>query len=776
MKKLFVAVMATMMLFVSQGQQLVRGVVVDEISKEPLAGATIQNTDTGNGAVVDRSGRFSVPAELGATLEVRFVGYNKQMVQVDSDLMYISMKPNYELEQLVIKGVRAKADDPVAKTTVSKEFIKKEYVGEHPIFLIERLSPSIFSYSESGSTVANYGQIRLRGIGQERINFTLNGVPLNDMIDHGVFFSNFTDITSSFESIQVQRGIGTSSTGAASYAGSINMESFNVSNSEAFSQVQLGAGSFNTYRTNFAVNTGINENNMGFYSSFSRLWSDGYKDNTFSDASSFFMTGGYYGDKNLVRITAFNGRSENGLGYYTVDKSILDNDPTFNNLSENDRDDFSQYMVQLQYTRKFSDKLSLSNTAYYGGAGGDFAEGTPDVDSIYVENYFSPYQTTFFSINYPLKNDHYGLISNLFYQGGKFEFSAGIHGYIFNRENREALQPDNSNPYYEDQTTKRELALFAKGAYGLSEKLSVFGDIQLRSMKIEFFPDYSFIFGDDLNRIDLAPIDPSSFTFLNPRVGFKYDVGYGTSAFLSYGRSGREPTRVDLIGGFQLNGNSLDVLNTNSFDPEFVNDLEAGINISKPRIALGANIFYMNFNNEIAPLGEVIAFGVQRRVNIEDSYRVGFESDWNYLLTSNFSFSGNLTLMQSQISKLDLGGIEVSEVEQILTPNVISRAGLSWSTNDNRLGAGVFVNYMSKSFMEYTNDPSLTVPSFATVDMALNYQPNQKFNFQLQVRNLTDAVYYTYGTPTDIDFSGTVEPGFFAQPPRNFFLTTNFRF
>ncbi|MEL6559298.1 MAG: carboxypeptidase-like regulatory domain-containing protein, partial [Bacteroidota bacterium] len=245
----------------------VSGSVVDEQTEEPLIGAAIQVVGKNTGVVTDDQGRFSIEVKKSERLEISYLGYKTTIVSELSDNVTIKLESAYELEQLIIKGVRAAPLAPVTQTNVSKKQIDDNYVGQHPIFMIDRLSPSITSFSESGTSIGNYGQIRLRGIGQERINFTLNGVPLNDMIDHGVFFSNITDISSSFNSIQVQRGVGTSAAGASSYAGSVNFESFNVSESPEFSEVQLGAGSFGTYRANFSTNTGVNEKGFGFYSS-----------------------------------------------------------------------------------------------------------------------------------------------------------------------------------------------------------------------------------------------------------------------------------------------------------------------------------------------------------------------------------------------------------------------------------------------------------------------------------------------------------------------------
>lgn len=777
MKRLTYAALLCCMSLVASAQNLrVSGRVLDAKSGESLVGATISTATGEQGTVTDAKGRFSFLIEEGQSLEVSYVGFEKARIDDPETGMVIHLIPSYELESIIVKGVRAKSTDPVSHTNLSKKEIKREYVGQHPIFILDDLSPGIYSYSESGSAVGNYGQIRLRGIGQERINFTLNGVPLNDMIDHGVFFSNFSDLSSSFESIQVQRGVGTSATGVASYAGSINFESISLKQNPAFTQVELGAGSFNSYRANVQVNTGVNEDGFGLYAAASKLWSDGYKDFTDTRATSFFLSGGYFGEKDMLRFTAFSGRSENGLGYYTIDESILKNDPTFNNLTENDKDDFSQYMVQLQYSRELSQNLNWSNTLYYGGAGGDFAEGTPDVDSLFVENYFTQYNTSFFSINYPLKNDHYGVISNLYYDSEKWEISGGIHGYTFRRENREAILPDNANPYYEDQSRKDEFSAFAKVQYDLASKASLFGDIQFRTMTLEFFPDYDFIFQGLPPNVDVAiPETTFNFAFVNPKLGLNYQFSPTMNGFVSFGRSGREPTRIDLIGGFQLNANSFALLDDPRFEPEYVNDLEAGITINTQNLALQANVYYMDFENEIAPIGEIIAFGVQRRQNIEDSYRAGVEVAWNYLLLPRLSYRGNASYMRSEINSLAINGETISGVSQILSPQWITTQGVKYEILDG-WSANFDVNYMSESFMEYTNDPEFVVPSYVTVDLGITAQITRGWNISLLVNNVTDEQYYTFGAPSDVDFSGTTEPGFLVQPPRNFFLTTSFRF
>ncbi len=774
MKKTLAILVGAIFSMAVHGQTTITGVVKDAFDRAPLPGATILEKDTQNGTSTDNQGRFKITTQAEKpVLVIRFVGYQEQEIRPGDGPVTVLLETEYQLEGLIIEGIRAAEDDPVSQATISRKEIKQRYVGQHPIFILNELTPAVYSFSESGSNVGNYGQIRLRGIGQERINFTLNGVPLNDMIDHGVFFSNFTDITSSFESVQVQRGVGMSSNGAASYAGSVNFESINLKNTEKFSQIELGAGSFNTYRANFSMSTGVNEKGFGFYSSFSRLFSDGYKRHTETDAYSFFVTGGYYGDRDLVRLTAFTGRSQNGLGYYTIDESILQTDPRFNNLTEDDNDDFSQHLIQLQYTHRFHDQLTSNTTLYYGGAGGDYAEGTPDVDSVFVENYFTQYQLDFFQINYPLENDHFGIISNLSYQSGGLSIIGGLHAYRFIRENREEILPQRSNPYYEEGSQKDELSLFAKATYEVG-RLRFLADAQFRTMSLAFEPDYEFIFGPGA---EMEDPDPLNWTFFNPSVGLTYFISDNWHAYTSLGLAHREPTRVDLLGGFQLNGDNLDqIAGTPTFDPERVLDFELGVRWDNALGRIDANVYVMDFTNEIAPIGEPVGFGLLRRRNIPDSYRAGAEVAWYYPLVGNLYWTGSMAYMQTNIAEVNIEGEGVlTDRAHILSPEWIVNSGLKYQILPG-FTADVTGHFASEQYMELTNNPDFVVPSWFTMDFTLSYALGDWLTLTGQINNVLDNEYYTYGLPSDVYFSGELERGFLPTPPRNFFLTAQVRF
>ncbi|MEM6737094.1 MAG: TonB-dependent receptor [Bacteroidota bacterium] len=649
------------------------------------------------------------------------------------------------LEEVAITAIRADENVPVPKTNFTKKQIDEVYVGQHPIFLIEKSTPGLYSYSESGTAMANYGQLRLRGINQERINFTLNGVPLNDMIDQGVFFSNFTDVASNFESIQVQRGVGTSSNGVSSYGGSVNFESLNLRNREAFTKMQLGGGSFETLRGNFQHFTGINEKGWGFMSSFSKLTSDGYRDNTNTDATSYFMTGGYYGDEELLKFTFFISRAENGLGYSTIEESILENDRTFNNLSNNDEDDFTQFLAQIQYNRFLSDDLILGVTGYYGGASGDFVT---------------------FGTNFPLENDHIGAIVNAEYFNGNLSLNTGLHLYAFQRKNEESNLDDLANPFYHEESQKHEFSSFIKAKYEYG-RLSFYGDVQLRSTKLTITPDYPAVGIEPEGDIEF------DWTFINPRIGANYQVNSNFSLYSSFGRSGREPTKIDIFGGFRLDSTNYEsVRNGGSFKDEFVNDFEFGGRYLTQKLTIDGNFFLMNFDDEIAPNGATLEFGVGERRNIPKSRRSGAEILWTYLPSALLAFNGNIAYLNTKVEDLIIDGNVINDNEQVLSPDWIVNGQIK-VTPSEMIGISLSGRYLGEQFMNLPNDSDFTVPSSFVLDALVEFKISKSIGLSAFINNLLDNEYETFGLPTDNDFDGSFERGFFVQPPRNYYFSLN---
>lgn len=757
LSRLSVVVILSFLFIISAEAQTIRGVVLDAETQEPLAGANVVLVSSQSGTATGFNGSFELRARIGDEIQVSFVGYQTQSLTASND-MEIQLVPTISLEQMIISAVRAKAIDPVTQSTISKREIQRQYQGEQPIFYLERLMPSITSFSESGTRSFNGGQMRLRGIGQERINITLNGVPLNDMIDHGVFFSNFTDISGSFESVQVQRGVGTSTNGVASYAGSVNFESVNLETQKRGGSVQTGVGSFATSRLNAQVASGLVDDKWAFFSNFSKVQSDGYRDNTSTDGYSFFFSGGYFGEKDLIKINAFDARSKNGLGYLAVAEADLEIDQTINYLNENDKDDFGQRFVQFQHTRLFSEDFSTTSSLYYGGASGDYFYTYPDGVG------------GFDQINYPLRNDHYGLMINADYSANDdLDLTTGIHVYQFDRTNEESVTPDFENPYYKETSSKQEFSWFGRADWS-KDKLLVTADVQFRTMELSIQPDYNFI--------GIAPEGDivKDWTFINPRLGVTYRMSDATSVYASVGRTGREPTKIDIYGGFNLGAANYDEARSDGFDPEYVTDIEAGLKANFQKLAIAANLFYMDFTDEIAPIGEVLAFGIQRRENIESSYRAGIELEWAYLPIGELTLTGNATYMQSEIESFTDGSGSIFEnVQPVLTPEFIFNQNAEYVIG-NGLVVGLSAQYVGESYLALDNQADDILPSAFVMDSFLSFG-YKNAELRLQINNLLDETYYSSGVPVDVDFDGTNDDqGYFVNAGRNFFLNLTLNF
>jgi iron complex outermembrane receptor protein len=742
----------------------IQGRVTDQ-QNQPIPNANVRIASSlSSGTSTNASGAFSLNnLRYGSyTLEISHLGYKTKVIDVEISNSINEINITLELsaflaEEVSVSAIRARSDAPFTEVTRSKEDIERIFQGQDGAFLLEELSPSIVSYSESGTNFSNYGGFLLRGMDQTRINITLNGVPLNDMIDQGVFFSNFTDFGNSIESVQIQRGVGTSTNGTSSYAGSINFESLNLMDSVASGEIQLTGGSFNTRRASVEVKTGRLKNNTAFYARYAHMLSDGFRDNMSTNSRSMFFSGGWFGQKQTLKFTGFIGQSQNGLGWEPVARSILDENPRFNQFSPNDVDNFGQWMAQLQHTYEFNKDWNLVTTAYYSGAGGDFPFGFDDPES-----------GDFMQINYPLYNDHVGAMSN--FRGGflnnNIVLRGGVHAYTFRRRNLEQIVPNFDQPYYNDRSQKDEASAFVKGSWRL-DNLEIFGDVQVRAVSLDFFPDADFLGFD-------ASVPTRNWVFINPKAGFTYHLNDELNVYASFGRSGREPRRFDILGSTQINTINLPIVrNLDGVEAEFVNNLEAGVRFANKNYRFALNAFYMQFQNEIAPIGEFIAEGfVQQYKNMEASYRLGLEVDYLIEFIEGFRLRGGATWMQANISGFqdDNTGQRFENVSPILTPTWNIQSTLEKDLPRN-ITVGVRGRYLSETFMELTNNPELVVPESFVTDLRINWKFYGESSLSIQLNNLLNTTYFTYGMPVDPTFSGNLEPGFFIQPPRHIYAT-----
>ena len=737
-------------------QKSISGVVQNQ-QNEHLVGALVLNGSYST--VTLNNGFYLLDLQKGKnTIKVQYMGYQTLVFEVVADenntdelIQNFTLNPQTFIgDEVLITSSRANNNAPISQKNVSKEEIEQVYRGQDGAFLLEDLSPSIVAYSESGTGLSNYADFRLRGMDQKRINITLNGVPLNDMIDQGVFFSNFTDVGNSIQSIQIQRGVGTSSNGVSSYAGSVNFESLHLTDTTPKVELQLTGGSFNTQRWSAEASTGKMKNNFSFYSRFTQTKSDGFRNNTSTDSWSYFLSGAYFLKKHTFKFTAFNGKSRNGLAYSPVSMVDIKNDPKTNYVNPNDIDNFGQFFNQLQHIYQFNANNSIISSIYYNGAGGDWPFGYDDVNG-------------FTQINYPLYNTHIGGLSTF---NGKFKnlnYNSGVSASTFLRENLEQIIPNFNTPYYTDKTQKNEAAAFVKANYKI-HKFEFLADIQVRAVELNFTPDTTLFPNTN--------IPSRNWIFVNPKAGVSYQWNNHYQSYISFGRTGREPTRTDILNGFSITNDNINlVLDKNRVKPEFVNNIELGTRINYSNLTLQVNAFYMQFENEIAPIGTIQNAFITERRNMESSFRRGIETDYTWKIISKLQLKGQVTYMQAKISKYQPLN-ETTILENVTTPlspnwNILNTLQLEVIP---KLFVSLRGRYLSKSFIEPTNKADFVIPEFFVTDLHLNYQMKQH-ELGLQFNNITNERYFTHGLVIN-----PTTPGFFIQAPRHVYATLKLRF
>ncbi len=757
MKYLYLIILSAILFAENSSAQVVTGRVLDAQTREALIGATVQQSGTANGTITNANGRFYLELIEGEQiLLVRYLGYISQDIQNLETEMIILLSPDFEqLGDVNVVSTRASDIDPVTQTTISRLDIEGKYLGQDPSVVLEKQTPSIVSFSDAGSDIGNYVQFRLRGMDQTRINTTLNGVPLNDMVDQGVFFSNFSDFSNSMESVQVQRGVGLSANGTASYAGSINFESISLDGDRPEFGIDLTTGSFSTIRSSAEVKTGRLENDLAFYSRFTRTVSDGFKNNSASDSYSFFFSGGYLGDKNIIKVNGFAGKTQNDQSYLPVLEADIDADPKTNYNSPNDTDDFEQELIQLQYISLINEEVILNSSLYYGGSRGVFPFG------------LSP--TT--QLMFALENDHYGFMSDVDFNKGDISVKGGIHAYSFQRKNINYTSPNVSNPDYEDETTKNEFSSFLRVGFNEGD-LNIFADVQARFVDLEFDTEQIQSFG---GAVPAGGLNTSrSWTFINPRIGARYSLGQ-SSVYASIGSTGREPTRTDILQG---DGSSINEFNFTSAQDdnvvvaEHVIDYELGYAFNNAHFDLDVNLFYMDFKNEISLVGALASNSyVPLRQNILKSNRAGIEWVANYRLNNMISFSTNGAYMQTNVDQfINSSNDEFSNIEHIFAPDLNLNTSVIIKPFQD-LSLTLSNRYISDSFMELSNDEAFRLPEVVVFDAQVSYSLNKTAELSLFINNIFDELYFTDGAPVDVDFDGTIDgPGFRIQPPRNAFV------
>jgi len=629
----------------------------------------------------------------------------------------------------VVVTYQAYKQTPVTFSNLYAKEVKNKSVGQEPSFLLSE-TPSITNYSDAGNS-QGYSYFRLRGIDQTRINMMLDGVPLNEPEDQGAYFSNYPDILNSVSKIQIQRGVGTSKNGVASYGGSVLLSSPNLTDSTQ-ATFGLGYGSFNSFRIFSEYNTGV-KNRKALYVRASQIYSDGYKYHSSNNSQSIFLSSGLFHDKSIWKLNVLAGHQQNNMAWIGVSDSLIDIDRRLNANAKHEKDRFIQCLAQLQNSWQINYSSSLQSSIYY-----TFLKGNYDFDL----NNFLELPSTDELLNYALKSNLLGIYSNYSFSKKHFNWTTGFHGNIYNRQHTGSEKM--LGQLYQNTGFKDEASFFTKAGYTF-KWFTLFADVQYRHVKFDY-----------KGSVFLPKMD---WYFVNPKAGLSAVVNSNSTIYYSIGSTGREPTRNDMFGGEDdlLADDSGNAILSNT-EPEYVLNNEFGFRHQQEKLNFNLNLYYMNFKNEIVLDGKFGPNGLALTNNVEQSIRMGIELSIAYKVNKHFSLINNSSFNYSQIKE------QTEKFTPILTPPVIINQEAVFSQNN--LTVSLSAKYQHKAYIDFANSSS--VSSYFLLSSRASYD-FKNVQFSLFLNNITNANYINHGY---IDFNGSKK--YFVQAPINFYVSIQY--
>jgi iron complex outermembrane receptor protein len=691
-----------------------------------------------------------------------------------------------QLDEVLVSAVRVTAKTPVTFSNMSKEELAARNLGQDIPVLMNYL-PSVVTTSDAGNGLG-YTGIRVRGSDATRVNVTINGIPYNDAESQGTFWVNMPDFVSSVESLQLQRGVGTSTNGAGAFGASLNMLTDSYA-SKASGEISSSYGSFNTNKNTVKFSTGLMNDHFEIAGRLSTLKSDGYVDRASSDLKSYFLQGTYVGKTTLIKALAFGGQERTYQSWNGVDAMTLESDRTYNSVGEkysdtgvlegfysDQVDNYNQDHYQLHWNEKWSEHWNTNLAFHYTKGKGYYEEYVDDwkYTNVYYadDSQFSflglePITVngeTITSTDYTrrkwLDNDFYGTTFSVNYKKEKLDL---IFGGAYNRYEgdhfgkviwaRFASQTELGDHYYDDFSTKNDGNVFAKANYQLLDNLSVYGDLQYRNVQYKAN-------GDDTGLVN------DNFNFFNPKAGLTFDVNKQNALYFSYARANREPNRTDYENGSPI--------------PEKLNDFELGWRLKSAKFQVNVNGYYMGYKDQLVLTGELDEEGSPIRKNSGDSYRMGVEADVTVKLSDQWTVSPNVTLSSNKntdfISKDSDGNlVNLGDTNIAYSPNFIAGNILTFSPI-NPLKLSLLSKFVSEQYMNNIEDSSGRLKDYFVNDFSAIYEIKTNSVFKsvvisVLVNNIFNVDYVSNGA----DYGGG-SVYYFPQAGVNFLAGLTLKF
>lgn len=798
MKKAFMyfAAIFSSLVFISSSahaQYVLSGKIMDDKTQQPLAGVSISlqgkiNTGTTSAA----NGLFVINhiPEGKYELHITYLGYepiqqNIFFNQSIRDKIYSLKNTGLFVKPVEITSTRAGKDAPFTKTNITAQEISQINLGQDLPFLLKQ-QPSVITTSDAGGGVG-YTDIWIRGTDATRINVTFNGIPVNDAESSGTFWVDFPDIASSANSIQIQRGVGTSTNGAGAFGATINVGT-NEFHDKPYGQVMNSFGSFNTMKHEVKAGSGLLNDHFTVDARLSDITSDGYIDRAASNLKSFYFSTAYFNKKSSLRFNVFSGSEKTYQAWDGVPQDSLKTNRTYNPLGlmpdgkfyKNQTDNYQQTYYQLFLNHAINSNLNFSLAAFLTRGKGYYEEynadqnysdyGLPNavigrdtltstdlINDLWLDNYF---YGAIFSFN------HNGDFLNWHLGGGWDRYDGKHYGNIVWAQY--AIPKDYQ--YYYNIAHKYDFNIYWKGDKAITSYLRAFVDVQYRFIKY------------DINGFDDDPglIQHNLYNFFNPKVGLTYLINDKSSAYISYAIANKGPNRDDFEANQQQTPK-----------PEHLSDLEAGYDLKENFYHLHGDLYYMHYRDQLVLTGKINDVGAYTRTNIPESYRAGIELNGDmhfahiWTFAANASFSRNKILNFTEyIDDEDDGkqqAVHQGKTDISFSPAVVSGASVSAEPVKD-FSISLSGKYISRRYLDNTSEIGRSLPSYFVNDMQFHYSWKPKWisavDFDVMINNLFNVKYLTNGFTYTYISGGKAytDNSYFPQAGTNFLAGINIQF
>ena len=695
-----------------------------------------------------------------------------------------------KLDEVLVRSVRVQADSPITHSNLSKEQLAQRNLGQDIATQLNFL-PGVVTTSDAGAGIG-YTGFRVRGTGNQGINVTINGIPYNDSESLTTFFVNLQDFTSSVESLQLQRGVGSSTNGSGAFGASLNILTDAITN-EAYGEISNAFGSFNTRRHTVKFSSGLLNDHIEISGRLSQIKSDGYIDRASSNLKSYFLQAAYKDENTLIKAINFAGSEVTYQSWYGVDADTVENDPTFNpagiytdengntRFHDNQVDDYKQDHYQLHWNQKFDNNWSSNLSLNYTYGRGFFEEYKEDED---FANYdFTPIELGGETINTTdlirrrwLDNDFYVASASVNYKDNNIDVISGALFSTYRGDHfGEVIWAQNAggsninDRYYDGDAQKNEVSAFAKATYRFNKQWSVYGDLQGR------FIDYTT--GGINSDLQAFEID-ENYSFFNPKAGVTYSFNSANQFYASFARANREPNRTDFENG--------------SPKPERLNDYELGWRYSNPTVNLNINGYYMGYRDQLVLTGAIDDVGAPIRANSGKSYRAGIEIDAAVKISKHLSIQPNIALSSNKNQDFffqrdgvltNLGSTNISFSPDIVIGNTIRYAPI------DGFQVSFLSKYVGEQYMGNIDSKASLLEAFFINDLSISYELKELPIFKSIVFNglvnnifnknyVSNGYFFTfdddYSSPGDIT---TIEgAGYYPQSGINFLVGATLKF